>query len=33
MIAHGLAVIGKKRYGRQVDPEHVAVLAVYHDAS
>lgn len=33
MIAHGLAVMGQTRYGRQVDPEHVLALAVYHDAA
>ena len=33
MIAHGLAVIARDRYGRKVDPEHVVTLAVYHDAS
>ena len=33
MLAHGLAVLGRERYGRAVDPEHVVALAVYHDAS
>lgn len=33
MIAHGLAVLGRERYGRQVNPEHVLALAVYHDAT
>ena len=33
MIAHGIAVIGKNRYRREVDPEHVLSLAVYHDAT
>ena len=33
MIAHGIALIGQKRYGRQVHPEHVLTLAVYHDAT
>lgn len=33
MIAHGLAVLGRERYGRQEDPEHVLALAVYHDAT
>ena len=32
-IAHGLAVIAKVRHGREVDPEHVAMLAMYHDVS
>lgn len=33
MIAHALAELGRVRYGRTVDPEHVVTLAVYHDAS
>lgn len=33
MIAHGIAVIGRERYGRKTDPEHVLALAVYHDAT
>ncbi|MBR3098669.1 MAG: 5'-deoxynucleotidase [Clostridia bacterium] len=33
MIAHAIAVIGRDRYGRDVDPEHVLSLAVYHDAT
>ncbi len=33
MIAHGIAVIAKERYGRDVSPEHVMTLAVYHDAT
>lgn len=33
MIAHGLAVLARERYGRQIDPEHVLALAVYHDAT
>lgn len=33
MIAHGLAVIARDRYGKQVNPEHVLALAVYHDAT
>ena len=33
MIAHALAMIGRNRYGRPVDPEHVLSLAVYHDAT
>jgi 5'-deoxynucleotidase len=32
LIAHGLAVLAATRYHRQVDPEHVMALAVYHDA-
>lgn len=33
MIAHGLAVIARDRYGKDVNPEHVLALAVYHDAT
>lgn len=33
MIAHGIAVIGKTRYGRDINPEHILALAVYHDAT
>ena len=33
MIAHAIALLGQKRYGRSVNPEHVVTLAVYHDAS
>ena len=33
MIAHAIAVIARDRYGKQVDPEHVLSLAVYHDAT
>ena len=33
MIAHGIALMGKQRYGREVNPEHVLALAVYHDAT
>ena len=33
MFAHALAVLGRDRYGRSVDPEHVLALAVYHDAT
>ena len=33
MIAHALAVMARERYGRDVDPEHVVTLAVYHDAA
>ncbi len=32
IIAHGIALIGKTRFGREIDPEHVLALAVYHDA-
>lgn len=33
MIAHAIALIGKNRYGRELDPEHVLSLAVYHDVT
>ncbi len=33
MIAHGLAVIAAERYHKDVSPEKVATLAMYHDAS
>lgn len=33
MIAHAIALIGKEKYGRDVDPEHVLALAVYHDVT
>jgi len=33
MIAHGIAVIAAKRYQREVDPEHVLALGLYHDAT
>lgn len=33
MIAHALAIMGRDNYGRQVDPEHVLALGVYHDVS
>ena len=32
-IAHGLAALAKVRHQRDVDPEHVAMLAMYHDVS
>lgn len=32
-IAHALAIIGKKRLGKQVNPETVAVAAMYHDTT
>jgi 5'-deoxynucleotidase len=32
MIAHALAVIRNRRFGGQVSPERVALLALYHDA-
>ncbi len=33
MVAHCLAVIGNRYYGRQYDPEHIMALAVYHETS
>ncbi len=33
MIAHALAVLRNKRYGGNVDPGRVTLLAVYHEAS
>ena len=33
MIAHAIAVIARDRYGKNVNPEHVLSLAVYHDAT
>ena len=33
MIAHAIAVIGRDQYNRNVNPEHVLALGVYHDVS
>ena len=33
MIAHGLAVISRKRFGKSVDPEHAAAVALFHDCT
>lgn len=33
VIAHALAVIGNKKFGRSYDAERVAVLALYHDTT
>lgn len=33
LIAHGLAVLGKRRHQRDIDPERVVMLALYHDVS
>ena len=33
MIAHAIAIIGRATYGREVNPEHVLALGVYHDVS
>ena len=32
IIAHGLAAVASRRFHRQVNPEHVMALAMYHDA-
>lgn len=33
IIAHGLAVIGNKRFGRNLNPEHIAMMGVMHDTT
>jgi len=33
LIAHGLAVLAKARYHRDVEPERVVMTALYHDVS
>ena len=33
IIAHAIAIIARDRYVKDVDPEHVLSLAVYHDAT
>jgi 5'-deoxynucleotidase len=33
VIAHALALIGKKYFDSKVDPERVALAAIYHDAT
>ncbi len=33
MIAHAIALTARDRYHRDIDPEHVVTLAVYHDAT
>lgn len=32
LIAHGLAVLAKRRHQRDVNPERVVMLALYHDS-
>jgi len=32
MIAHALALIGNRIYGKNLDAEHIMVLAAYHEA-
>ncbi len=33
IIAHGLAVIGNTYFGKNVNAEHIAVLAIFHDTT
>ncbi len=33
MLAHVLVVISNKRFGTSLNPEHAAMLGIYHDAS
>lgn len=33
MLAHGLALIGRKRLGKQYLPERIALLGLYHDCT
>lgn len=33
MIAHALALLGNKRFQKNYQPEHVAMLGVYHDCT
>lgn len=33
MLAHGLALIGNRRLGRQYDAEHIAMLGLFHDCT
>ncbi|MGI6738939.1 MAG: 5'-deoxynucleotidase [Christensenellales bacterium] len=33
MFAHAIALIGKERYGKTYDAQHIMALALYHDAS
>lgn len=33
MLAHALVLISNNRFGTQLNPEHAAVLGMYHDAS
>lgn len=33
MIAHALALLGNKRFGKSYNPEHVALLGIYHDCT
>ena len=33
MIAHALAVIGKVRLGKEVNPDRVAMIGLFHDCT
>ena len=33
MLAHALAVIGNRRYGKQLNAERAALIGLYHDAT
>ncbi len=33
MLSHGLAVLGNLRLGKEYDPDHVAVLGMFHDCT
>lgn len=33
IIAHGLAVIGNKRFGRNLNAEHIAMVGIMHDTT
>ena len=33
IIAHGLAVIGNKRFGRNLSAEHIAMMGIMHDTT
>lgn len=33
MVAHALAAIKNRKFGGQTNPEHIALLAMYHDTS
>ena len=33
VTAHALAVIGKEKFGKDIDPGQIAAVALFHDAS
>lgn len=33
IIAHGIAVIGNKRFGRNLNAEHIAMMGIMHDTT